>query len=175
MIIAKILKPQGIKGEVKAELYIEDLKNFKNIKSVYIEGAQFTIRNYSFRDGFLYLGFNEVTSRNDAENLRDKKISVEKDELLPLDEGKYYVDDLIGCKIIDEDRNEIGKIRDISNYGATDILTIRDGSEEILCPFLNDVFVSVNIKDKVIIVNRKRFLEVTQSEDWCFNFVSRFF
>ncbi|MBR1925267.1 MAG: 16S rRNA processing protein RimM [Clostridia bacterium] len=165
MIIAKILKPQGIKGEVKAELYIEDLKNFKNIKSVHIEGVQFTIKNYSFRDGFLYLEFNEITSRNDAENLRDKKISVEKDELLPLSEGKYYVDDLIGCKIIDEDKNEIGKIKDVNNYGATDILTIRDGSEEILCPFLGDVFVSVNIKEKTIVVSRKRFLEVTQSED----------
>ena len=165
MIIAKILKPQGIRGEVKAELYISDINNFKSIKSVYIENTPYTIKNYSFRNGFLYLSFNEVASRNDAENLRDKEISVEKDELLPLDEGKYYVDDLIGCKVVDENGENIGKIRDVNNYGASDILSIRDGSEEVLCPFLDKVFVSINIKDKVVIVNKKRFLEVTQSED----------
>ena len=165
MIIAKILKPQGIRGEVKAELYIKDINNFKSIKSVYIENTPYTIKNHSFRNGFLYLCFNEVTSRNDAENLRDKEISVEKDELLPLDDGKYYVDDLIGCKVVDENGENIGKIKDVNNYGASDILSIRDGSEEILCPFLDKVFVSVNTKDKIVVVNKKRFLEVTQSED----------
>lgn len=164
MIIGKILKPQGIRGELKIKPQVDE-ENFKQIQSVEIDGELFTIKSVSLRDGYAYVCFNEIKDRNGAEELRDKDISVNQEELLPLQDNQYYVDDLIGCIVVTEEGEKLGKVVDVQNFGASDILTIKDGSEEILCPFLNKVFLDVNTSEKTITVSKKHFLEVTQSEN----------
>ena len=164
MVIAKILKPQGIRGELKIRPMIEE-ENFLKLKKVQIDNQIFNIKKASCREGFVFISFEEIKDRNMAETFRDKEICAEKDELLPLDENFYYVDDLIGCEIFFEDGEKVGKVLDVYNFGAGDILTIKDGSEEVMCPFLNKVFPEVLIKEKKILANRKSFLEVTQSEN----------
>ena len=164
MIIGKILKPQGIRGELKIKPQVDEL-NFKQIKTVQIDEKTFTIKSVKLRDEYVFVEFNEIKNRNEAEELRDKNICAPQEELLPLKENEYYVDDLIGCIIKTEDGEKLGKVFDVQNFGASDILTIRDGSEEILCPFLNKVFVDVDTQNKVIVVSKKHFLEVTQSEN----------
>lgn len=174
MIIGKILKPQGIRGELKIKPQVDE-QNFKEIKSVQIDGKTYTIKSVSVREGYAFVMFNEIKNRNEAEEMRDKDVCVLKEELLPLKEDQFYVDDLIGCVIKTEEGEKLGKVFDVQNYGASDILTIRDGSEEILCPFLSKVFVSVDVENKTIIVNKKHFLEVTQSENWCVDSFSKLF
>ncbi len=164
MIIGKILKPQGIRGELKIKPQVDE-ENFKQIKSVEIDGKLFTIKSVSSREGYAYICFNEIKDRNEAEEFRDKDISVNQEDLLPLEENQYYIDDLIGCKLVDENGEKLGKVFDVQNYGASDILVIRDGSEEVLCPFLNKVFVRVDTENKIITVSKKHYLEVTQSEN----------
>ena len=83
----------------------------------------------------------------------------------PLDVNEFYTDDLIGCTILDEFDKRIGKIADIKDYGATSILVIKDGTEEILCPFLMDLFTEINIEYATLIVDRQKFDEVTKYED----------
>lgn len=164
MIIGKILKPQGIRGELKIKPQVDE-QNFLNLKSVVIDGKVHTIQSASARDGFVYAFFEEVKDRNDAETLRDKDIIAPQEDLLPLKEDQYYVDDLIGCEVVTEEEEKLGKVVDVLNFGASDILTIKDGSEETMCPFLSKVFLTVDAQNKKIVVNKKRFLEVTQSED----------
>ena len=164
MIIGKILKPQGIHGELKVKPQIDE-QNFLVLKSVLIDGKTHTIKKASAREGFVYLSFDEVLDRNAAELLRDKDICASQEELLPLEDNQYYVDDLIGCSVLTQEGEKLGKVVDVQNFGASDILIIKDGSEEILCPFLNKVFLDVNANEKTITVNKKHFLEVTQSEN----------
>ncbi len=164
MIIGKILKPQGIRGELKIKPFVDE-ENFKQLKTVLIDQKEFNIKSVSARDGFVFASFLEIKDRNEAETFRDKDVCVSQDDLLPLKENEFFVDDLIGSVIFDENGEKIGKIKDVQNFGASDIIVIRDGSEEILCPFLNKVFVSVDTKNKVVTVSKKHFLEVTQSEN----------
>ena len=119
--IAKILKPQGIKGEVKALPLTNVLAVFKSLKNVFVQSKEMTIEKISMRQGFLYIKFSEINSRNDAELLRNLKLYVSKDYLQNFkQEDEFFIDDLIGMVIYDENNILVGQIVDVINY---DILT----------------------------------------------------
>lgn len=165
MVVGKIVKPQGIKGELKVQPLVSDLNNFLDFKTILIDGQTYTVKSVRIHEGFVYVLLKEVTDRNMSETFREKIIEVDKTALPSLDEGFYYITDLEGCNIFFEDGEKLGKVKEVQNFGASDILVIKSGSEEILCPFLKKVFLDVDINAKKIIANKQKFLEVTQSED----------
>ncbi len=165
MIIGKILKPQGVKGELKVLPLISAENDMKNFKSVNIDSVNYKVLTCRVHEGFAYMKLNGINSRNEAELYRNKQLEIERSEMPELKPNQYYIVDLIGCKLFDVNNNLIAKIIDVNNYGASDILVLRDGSEEILCPYVDDLFSEVNLDDKKIIINLKRFKELTESEN----------
>lgn len=156
--IAKIVKPQGIKGEVKAMPLTNVLAVFDNLKSVSIEGKEYEIVRISFRQGFLYITLNGVTTRNDAENLRNKQLKIDKSLLEESkDDYEFLIDDLIGMVLYDTDGNLVGQIVDVENYGATDNFIIESEGHVAQAPFLKEVFLK---QDGTLVVDRKKFEEV---------------
>lgn len=165
MIVGKIVKPQGIKGELKVEPLVSDVNLFYGFKTVLINQTKYFVKSVRIHEGFVFLTLNEVKDRNTSETLRNQMIEVEKSDLPNPDENCYYITDLVDCEIFFEDGEKLGKVSEVQNFGATDILFIKSGSEEILCPFLKKVFKDVDINAKKIIAGKQEFLEVTQSED----------
>ena len=165
MIVAKILKPQGIRGELKLEPLTSDINLFLDFKNVFIDKKLYTIKSVRIHESFVYVVFNEICDRNFAETLRGKMVEVERSSLPKLEEDFYYIQDLVGCFVFFDDNEKLGKIVDVQNFGASDILVIKDGSEEILCPFLKKVFKDVDLENKKIVADKESFLEVTKSED----------
>ena len=158
LAIAKIVKPQGIKGEVKAQPLTNVLAVFDNLKQVSIEGKAYDITRISFRQGFLYITFKGFETRNQAEELRNKKIMIDKSLLEEnTDDYEFLVDDLIGTVLYDTDGNLVGQIMDVENYGATDNFIIEIDGREYQVPFLKEVFL---IKDGTLVVDRAKFEEV---------------
>ena len=162
--LGKILKPQGIKGELK----VQPLSNpdyLKSIQDVTLNGQPVKIEKCSIREGYAYIMLNICKDRNTAETLRDAIISVDKESLPDLDEGQYFYEDLIGCQIYDEANNLIGEILDIENYGSADIFVIKQGFTTIDCPFVDGVFKAIDTKQKKVIVDKQKFTEVTDYEN----------
>lgn len=162
--IGKILKPQGIKGELKV-LPLSEPEYLKSVELVKVGGRQAKILSCSLREGYAFIMLDICKNRDDAEGLRDFIIEVEKDVLPDLEEGQYFYEDLIGCEVYFEDGEKLGEILDIVNYGASDVFEIKDGYGSVDCPFVDGVFVEIDVKKKKIIANRKRFDEVTKYED----------
>lgn len=162
--LGKILKPQGIKGELKVlPLSLPDY--LKSVELVEVNGREANILSCSIREGYVYIKLDICNDRDTAETLRDCVISAEKESLPDLAEGQYFYDDLIGCNVYFEDGEFVGEIVDIENYGSADIFVIKNGLNLINCPYVNNVFKSFDTKQKRIIANRKDFNEVTNYED----------
>lgn len=139
--IAKILKPQGIKGEVKALPLTNVLAVFDNIEICRVGNREMKIEHISLRQGFLYIKFEGVNTRNDAELYRNQDILVEKSFVEDLkDEDEFLIDDLIGMVIYDDHGDMVGQIVDIENYGACDIFVLEKEDREFEVPFVEDVF-----------------------------------
>jgi len=167
--IGKITKPQGLKGELKVQALSNNLERFLKYEYIYLgqDYIKTPILNARAQGGFVYLFLDGVNSIEDAEKLRNQLIYIDKSQLPELEEGEYFITDLIGCKVYDQDGKELGEITDIDNYGVVDTITIKNiqTKKEILFPFLDRVIQLVDINNKTIIIKNKEFDEVKVDEN----------
>ena len=160
LIIGEVLKPQGIRGELKIKTYTDDPSDVKAFKTLYIDDVPYKILSFRVApDGFAYVGLRGIPDRNAAETYRGKKIEGERDDAPDLEEGQYYIVDVLGCVCVTEDGQELGIVTDITNL-SSDIYTIEKAGKNILFPAITGVVVKVDLENKKLIVNKARFAEV---------------
>lgn len=152
--IAKILKPQGIKGEVKAMPLTNVLAVFNLLKSCVVGQKTMNVEHISVRQGYVYIKFDEIKTRNDAENYRNQTIKVEKELLESAkDSEDFLIDDLIGMVLHDEKGEIVGQIIDVINYGSSDIFIIEKNGRSYQVPYVEDVFKREN--DHLVVDSEK--------------------
>ena len=159
LVIGKILKPQGIRGEVKVLPYTDGAEVFCGLKRVFIDGAEYKIMNARVGDGTAYLALRGVPDRNAAELLRDKELTLPREEAPEPEEGRYYIADVLGSEIVTDTGKLLGTLKDI-RQAATDIYTLKTENGEILFPAAKGVVLSIDIENKKMTVSEKRFKEV---------------
>lgn len=160
LVIGEVLKPQGIRGELKIKTFTDAPEDVKAFKTVYIDDVAYKI--LSFRvgsDGAAYVGLRGIPDRNAAELFRGKKLEGERDDAPPLEEGQYYIIDVLGCSCETEDGEILGTVVDISNL-SSDIYTIEKAGKKILFPAVKGVVKKVDIQNKKLIVDKTVFDEI---------------
>ena len=158
MILGKILKPQGIKGELKYKPHIEDDRLTSTLKVCYVDGKRREILSNTIRFGYGYISLSDVTTRNDAEKLRGRQIMFEREDVqICFEEGQFLIADMIGCKIVDEDFADCGTLFDVLQYGAADVLVIEQNGKTYQIPYITSVVKSVDHKNKKIIICKHEF------------------
>ena len=162
--IGKVLKAQGIKGEIKISCFLDDSSMLLGVKQVYIGSNTYTVEKLRCDGAFCYLLLGGVSDRNAAEALRNWIVYADK-EIIALPQDRYFIADLIGCNVTLDDGTKVGIVKDILQYGAADVYVCFDGEKEVSFPFLNDLVVEVNIERRSIVLNCKRFGEVAVYED----------
>lgn len=163
IVIGKILKPQGIKGQVKIQPITQDINRFKKLKSVYVDGQTLTVNSAVIRDQFVYLDFCDMLDRNMVEGLRNKFISVSKEEAIKLPKNCWFISDLVGCDVFDNDEKHIGKLTEVLQNGSADVYVIDNG--KAMFPALNKLLLNVDIDSKKIVVDKDVLKGVCVYED----------
>ncbi|MCL2369988.1 MAG: ribosome maturation factor RimM [Firmicutes bacterium] len=153
--IGKIVKAQGIRGEVKVMSLTRDVTHFAVLKNVYIDGVLYDIKAVRISGDFAYLLLDGISDRNTAESLRNKQISIERDKVKPLDTDEYYISDLIGCRVVTTDGLEIGTLAEVIETGTADVFVVKstDG-KDVLFPHLTRVVVGVDLGSRVVTVDK---------------------
>ena len=140
--IARVVKTQGRKGEVAALLLTDFPERFATRKRLFLlpegQGEQrreMELEDHWFHKGGVVLKFLGVDSISQAEELAGCEVQIPRAERAPLEEGSFYVSDLIGCTVTDGGR-EIGKIEDVQfGAGEAPLLVVRgEGKKEYLVP-----------------------------------------
>ena len=157
--IAKIIKPQGIKGECKLAFLTNDLSLFDNLEEIIVGDKLYKVKNLSIRFGFGYITFEGVVDRNQAELLRNKKLFINKEEI-SLKENEYIIEDIIGFDIITTDNKHIGTLLEVEQFGAADVFVIEQYKREYRVPFLKNIFLKVVLQDRKIVIDEKAYDEV---------------
>lgn len=118
------------------------------------EQKDITIVSYRSNGQFDFVKCEEITVKEEAESFKGWQIQVIKDKN-DLDEGYYFYSDLRGCKIIDQDNNELGTVKEVEEFPAQITLRVmRKGAPEFFVPFIKDFIVKVDIDNKKIYINR---------------------
>ena len=160
LVIGEVLKPQGIRGELKVKTFTDFPEDVKEFGTVYIDEKPYKI--LSFRvgpDGAAYIGLRGVPDRNAAELLRGKKLEGEREDAPELEEGQYYIVDIIGLSCETEEGEVLGVVKDVSNL-SSDIYTIEKAGKRILFPAVKGVVLKVDLENKKLIVDKKIFDEI---------------
>ena len=159
LTVGLILKPQGIRGELKVKPYTDTAEDFSALSRVFVEGKEYKVLSVRTGGGAVYLGLRGVADRNAAELLRGQEIVIPREEAPKPAEGRYYIADLLGAEIVTEGGKVLGKLTDI-RQAATDVYTLFDGTREVLFPVADGVVLSVDVEKGTIVVDEKRFFEV---------------
>ena len=153
--IADIVKPKGLKGELKVFLYNKNSKTLKKNINVWIEldadNYQPLVVEYLLSSGkYEIIKFERIDSRNESEGFSNGRIYVSRADF---DNAKdLYLVDLIGFMVKDEFGLEYGEVRDIINLPTNDSLIFFYKEKEIMIPIADDFIELFDFKDKVVIV-----------------------
>lgn len=175
IVIGKVIKPQGIKGEIKVDIAATDMALANKLTQVYIEDKIFKVECVKSLVNGVFVKLEGISDRNQAELLRGKNISIERDKMPKLEEGRYLITDVIGCDVL-VDNNSVGVLKDILQYGAADVYVVKstNGYKDFMFPCLKKVLAKVDIEDKKIYLNSEILEQIAVYEDWSFNIVSKY-
>lgn len=159
LIIGKIVKAQGIKGEVKIIPITDDVLRFNKLKKATVKGSEMTVEYSRVQGGCAFVKFMGVDTRNDAELLQNEFVSVAREDAVKLPENTWFIVDILGSKVFVGDK-EIGALVDVMQNSAVDVYVVSDGKNEVMFPALKNLILKVDTDKKVIILDEKRFKEV---------------
>ena len=156
--IGQIVNTFGIKGFVKINPFTDDLERFEELKSVFVvknkELIEMQIEEVKFHKHLVLVKFKGIEDINMAEKYKGCYIKIKRENARKLPEGTYFIADLIGIKVYDEDGNLLGKVDDIYNNKSTDIYVIKDDlGKQILLPSTKEVIKQIDVDNDRIVVH----------------------
>lgn len=160
----KIVNTHGLRGEVKVVTWTDYPEDFEDIKHVYVKkktsDEKLTISSIKYQKNNLIIKFAEIKDINEAEKYKNQVLYVEREELGELPEGVYYIADLIGLDVVDENGEKIGVIADVFNTGANDIYDVkREGKKNLLLPVIDEVVKEIDLEKKTVRVEMMEGLD----------------
>jgi 16S rRNA processing protein RimM len=155
--IARVLKPQGRRGEAAAELHTDFPERFAERRELQLLGEKGERRSAElerFRlekdKGRAILKFRGVESIAEAEKLRGCEVQIRRGQRTELEAGSAYISDLIGCEVFDRGRR-LGKIRGVQfGAGEAPLLEVGAHGKELLLPFASAYIVALDTLSKKI-------------------------
>lgn len=156
--IGQIVNTSGLKGVIKVKPFTDDITKFNNLKTIYIsikkERKEFKIEQVRFSKNMVFLKLEGIDTIEEAENYRNLYLKVKRDKDEELEEGSYYIVDIIGCKVFTDEQKELGKVDDVFSTGSNDVYVIKDEvGKQILLPAIKEVIKNIDIENKTITVH----------------------
>ena len=153
-----ISSTHGVRGEVKVFPTTDDVKRFKRLKEVILDTGKeeltLEVESVKFFKQFAILKFKGIDNINDIEKYKGKSLLVTRANAVKLRKDEYFVADLQGMRVVDEDNQEIGMLRDVMETGANDVYIIdRPDGKELLLPAIKDCILRVDIEGRIMQVH----------------------
>ena len=153
-----ITSTHGVRGEVKVYPTTDDPRRFRRLKEVVLdtgrEKLNLEIEGVKFFKQFVILKFKGLDNINDIEKYRQKSLYVTRKNAVRLQRDEYFIADLIGLKVQDEDGMELGTVKDVIETGANDVYEVEmaDG-RSLLLPAIKQCILNVDVENGMIQVH----------------------
>ncbi|MBR4152850.1 MAG: 16S rRNA processing protein RimM [Selenomonadaceae bacterium] len=148
IIVGKVGAARGLDGTLKIIPLTDFEGRFDDLKKISVGGKIFQVESVKHIGGQIFIKFAGVDSRESARALTNKFLTVDREDAAPLDDGEFYIFDVIGCEVFDGDKR-LGAVTNVFKTGSNDVFEV-DGN--ILIPALKSAVKSIDIKAKRIVV-----------------------
>ena len=153
-----ISSTHGVRGEVKVFPTTDDMKRFKKLKEVLLDTGKETltleIEGVKFFKQFVILKFKGYDNIDDIVKYRGKSLFVPRENAVKLQKDEYFIADLIGLKVVNEDGRFTGVLKDVMETGANDVYIVeREDGKEVLIPAIKDCILQVDFEKEQVLVH----------------------
>lgn len=153
-----ITSTHGVRGEVKVYPTTDDPRRFRRLKEVVLdtgrEKLNLEIEGVKFFKQFVILKFKGLDNINDIEKYRQKSLYVTRKNAVRLQRDEYFIADLIGLKVQDEDGTELGTVKDVIETGANDVYEVeRADGRSLLLPAIKQCILNVDVENGMMQVH----------------------
>jgi 16S rRNA processing protein RimM len=159
VVIARIVKARGIRGEVACDIETDFPERFDALHQVTIwmpSGGDIhaVVEDHWFHKGRVILKFEGYDTMTAAEGLVGGRLVISEADALPLEEDEFYEYQLMGSEAVTVDGRKLGRVIKLMRTGGTDVLVVEsDEGAEHLIPFADDICTEVDVDAKRITVN----------------------
>jgi 16S rRNA processing protein RimM len=164
ILIATILKPHGIKGDLKIKFYADSFQSIKGVKTVFIDNKEYSVGTLKL-DGsdFAFLSLSGVTDRNFSELLRGKEVYAYKNQIKK-SATSFFIADLIGLNVfINEEM--FGTVKDVIQSNVDMFVISLTNNKVAYLPFLKSLNLKIDIENKTLNINGNDYEKVIFYED----------
>ena len=150
ILMGKVVNVVGLKGELKIYSYTDRNERFEELDQIWLDNKTYAIENVRYQNKVVILKLEGINDRNKAEEQRNKKVYIEESDLQELPEDTYYVRDLSGMTVFNEDA-ELGQIADVIQNAAQDLYEVKtETGKKVLVPVVKEFVLDVDMEQRIV-------------------------
>lgn len=150
----KITKTHGLKGELTIKLDVANPEDFKDLRYLMIEDKgnliPYFIESQKINGDKMFVQFQDVNKMEQAVVFIGKAVFLPNEMMPELDDDEFYYKEIVGFKLVDAEKGEIGEISDVLEYPTQAVIQVMKDGKEILIPIHDDIIEKVNKKAKTL-------------------------
>ncbi len=150
----KIVNIHGLRGEIKIMPWSDDAQFLCEFDFLYCgrDKKAFEVENARVHKNTVLAKFKGIDTPEAANALRNSIVYIDRDDI-ELEEGTYFIADLIGLTVKDADTDvEYGTVKDVFQTGANDVYEVEKDGKSRYVPAIPDVIISTDIENKVLLI-----------------------
>jgi len=156
LVIGRIGRPHGVRGEVRVEVVTDLPERFTWLKSVYVGANQprpIAVESVRFHKSWVLLKLAGYDDRKSAATLRAKWLQVPEEEAIPLEDGEYYLFQVIGMSVYSDEDEWLGEITEVLETGANHVFVVRGERGDVLLPDTDEVVRIIDFNNNKMVVH----------------------
>jgi 16S rRNA processing protein RimM len=161
LLLGEILRPHGVQGELRMRILTDHPERITQLEKVYIgsdpnvtEATSYRVQHMRPHQGYGLLKLRGVDDRNQADLFRELFVMVALEDAVPLEEGEYYLYQLIGLNVQTEDGQLLGTLTDVLETGANDVYIVDSPQYgEVLIPVSDKTIIKTDVDNGIVIVH----------------------
>lgn len=152
--LGRVTNAVGLKGELKVYPYTDYKEKFEEIDYVLMDDLRYAIENVRYMKAMVVLKLTGIDDRTSAESYKEKDLFLFRTDAPPLPEDTYYVKDLIGLRVVDEEGNTVGRLSDVIINSAQDIYMVEPhgGGKSFPVPAVEEFIKEVDIEKGMLCI-----------------------
>ena len=149
--VGVISSTHGVRGEVKVFPTTDDPQRFRRLKEVTLdtgrERLSLKIQNVKFFKNMVILKFEGYDNINDIECYKGKELWIHRSQAGNLKKDEYFIADLVGMTVTEEDGHVLGTLSDVIQTGANDVYVVKmESGKELLLPAIRQCILKVDVE-----------------------------
>jgi 16S rRNA processing protein RimM len=150
LIIGRVLKAHGVHGEMRVAVHTDVPERFSWLETVYLgetDPEPVSVESVRFHQNFALLKLAGIDDRDAADELRGEWLQVPLDAAIPLEEGEYFLYQLIGLTVVTDEGETLGELAELLETGANLVFIVRGDKGDILLPDTKEVIQDIDFEN----------------------------